>query len=224
MEMLGVAMESHYTDLPTPKIEEILEPTIKDHALAVAANDNFGPRQAEFNELRNLAKMTCAHNHYLMINISVIPAEPDNIAQVENSKNVHNNDNNYDTSLPSCQQLNSATSDNDSTYTHDAVDDSNQDVLLYDSDKDDHEEDSNENDQGEDEGDNRTLPGVWRSGRDQKKSTYLNEFMHFSIVAENVEKPVAIHKDKMHALGLSWCKWVWKKGWNNLERELKKEH
>ena len=100
-EMQGVAMESHYVDLPAPAIEEIPKPTIKDHALAVAANANFGPRQAEFNEHRNL-------NVYLMIKVNVIPAEPGNITEVENNENVHNNYDNHDASLLSWRQLNSA--------------------------------------------------------------------------------------------------------------------
>ena len=62
VEMPGVAMESHDVDLPTPAAEEIPEPTIEDHALAAAANANFGPRQAEFNELETLTGMTHDQN------------------------------------------------------------------------------------------------------------------------------------------------------------------
>ena len=40
-----------------------------------------------------------------------------------------------------------------------------------------------------------------RSGKVQKKPIYLNDFMHLSITAEDVEMSIAVHDDKMHALG-----------------------
>ena len=126
MEIPGVAMESHYVVLPTPAIEEVPKPTIKVRTLAVAANANFGPRLAEFTELGNLTRMTHEPNDYLMINVNVIPAEP----EVKNSKNFHNKDDNDDASLPSWQQLNSASSEDDSTYVHDEVDTSDDDAFC----------------------------------------------------------------------------------------------
>ena len=90
--------------------------------------------------------------------------------------------------------------DNDSSYAHNEFDTSKDDSLLYDFDEDGHEDDCSENNPEGGEGDNRTLPGVCRSGRKWKKPTYLHDFMHFSIAAEDVEMPVTLH-DEMHALG-----------------------